>query len=135
MTNLRSAHEIQLSLEVIIAELRALETSKMAPAELVPLALSLKTTCDHAAKIDAEIRLRVLGNGESIPGVAVKDEIKHRQWHDVEAAEQLAQEQFGDAAFKRTLLSPAQMEKLGKDGATFVAMASFKPEAGKRVVY
>lgn len=33
------------------------------------------------------------------------------------------------------MLSPAGIEKLGELGKTFVAVASYKPEAGKRVVY
>jgi hypothetical protein len=65
----------------------------------------------------------------------VKDCIVHRKWHDQEAAEQLAQETFGDKAFTRSLLSPAGIEKLGADGKAFVAVASFKPDAGKKVVY
>jgi len=80
-------------------------------------------------------RARAIGNGELIPGVVVKDAITHRKWSDPETAAQLAQETIGDKAFKRELLSPAQMEKLGDAGKSFVAVASFKPEAGKRVVY
>ena len=76
-----------------------------------------------------------IGNGELIPGVVVKDSVVHRRWSDPEVAAQLAQETIGDKAFKRELLSPAQMEKLGDEGKSFVAVASFKPEAGKRVVY
>ena len=68
-------------------------------------------------------------------GVVVKDSVVHRRWSDPEVAAQLAQETIGDKAFKRELLSPAQMEKLGDEGKSFVAVASFKPEAGKRVVY
>lgn len=90
---------------------------------------------EEAGALDAQIQLRAIANGQDVPGVAVKDAIVHRRWHDDEAAAQLAQEQFGDKAFKRSLLSPAQMEKLGDAGKQFVAVASFKPEAGKRVVY
>lgn len=133
-TNSRTPAEIQIALEAILGELRAVDWST-APAEsLVPLALSLKASCDHAALVHGQIELRAITNNTPVPGAAVKDAITHRKWNDQEAAEQLAQEQFGDAAFSRTLKSPAQLEKL-KDGDTFVAVASYKPAAGKRVVY
>lgn len=134
MSNSRTPAELQSALEAIIAELRAIDWAA-APAEsLVPLALSLKATCDHAGMVHGQIELRAIANNTPVPGAAVKDMVVHRKWHHQEAAEQLAQEQFGDAAFSRTLKSPAQMEKL-PGGDAFVAVASFKPEAGKRVVY
>lgn len=133
-TNSRTPAELQIALEALFAEIRVI-TWGDAPAEsLAPLALSLKTACDYNALVHAEIELRVLANNTPVPGVAVKDAITHRKWNDLEAAGQLAQETFGDAAFKRELKSPAQLEKL-PNGDTFVAVASYKPPAGKRVVY
>lgn len=133
-TNSRTPAELQIALEAILAEVRAVDWNA-APAEtLVPLALSFKAACDHAALVHGQIELRAIANNTPVPGAAVKDAIVHRKWHDVAAAEQLAQEQFGDAAFIRTLKSPAQLEKL-PDGDTFVTVASYKPPAGKRVVY
>ncbi len=127
--NTRTLPEIQNALEAILAELRGYDFGT-APAEtLVPLA-----ACDYAQLVHAKIEERAIGNGELIPGVAVKDTTVHRRWTDAEAAAQLAQEAFGDKAFSRTLLSPAQMEKLD-GGAVFVAMAAVKPPAGKKVVY
>ena len=68
-------------------------------------------------------------------GLLVKDAVKHRQWHDEETVAALAQEQFGDKAFTRKLLSPAGIEKLGAEGKALVAIASYKPEGGKVAVY
>ena len=92
MSNLRTPAELQQSIEALIAELRALETSALPAETLVPLALSLKAACDHAAKIHIEIELRAIGNGIAVPGCAVQPAIVHRKWHDQTAAEQLAQE-------------------------------------------
>lgn len=132
--NQRTPAELQIALEALLAEFRATDWDA-APAEtLAPCALSLKASCEHAALVHAQIELRVLANGQMLPGVTVKPVVTHRKWNDQEAAEQLAQETFGDAAFSRTLKSPAQLEKL-KGGDLFVAVASFKPEAGRKVVY
>lgn len=133
-TNSRTPAELQSALEAIIAELRMIDWDK-APAEnLVPLALSLKAACDHGGMVHAQIELRAITNNTPVPGAALKDIVTHRRWHDQETAEQLAQEEFGDEAFTRSLKSPAQLEKM-PGGETFVAVASYKPAAGKRVVY
>lgn len=132
-TNSRTPAELQLALEAIIGELRAIEWND-APAEsLVPLALSLKAVSDHVELVQGQIELRAIANGISIPGAAVKDATTHRQWNDCEVAADLAFTQFGLRAFK--LVSPAAIEKLGSEGQALVAVASFKPPAGKRVVY
>lgn len=123
------------NLNHILVQLQALNLDNLAADQLVPLARATKAVCEFAGALDAQIQLRAIANGQDVPGVAVKDAIVHRKWHDDEAAAALAQEQFGDKAFKRSLLSPAQMEKLGDEGKMFVAVASYKPEAGKRVVY
>lgn len=133
-TNTRTIAELQLALESILGELRAVTWTDADEKSLVPLALSLKAASDHAAIVHNEIKMRAEA-GSLVPGAALKDEIKHRQWHDEETAAQLAEEEFGDRAFSRKLLSPAQMEKLGEKGKAFVSVASYKPEAGKRVVY
>lgn len=134
MSDQRTPAELQYALEALIAEIRATDWNA-APAEtLVPMALSLKAACDHAALVHNQIELRAIANNTPVPGAAIKDQVKHRQWNNQDAAEKLAQETFGDAAFSRALKSPAQIEKLPR-GDAFVAIASFKPEAGKRVVY
>lgn len=122
-------------LQKVLARLQALDADKIESANLVPVVKAVQAIGAFSAAVDAQIQTRAIGNGEPVPGVVVKDTITHRKWHDNEAAEQLAQEQFGDKAFSRTLLSPAGIEKLGPDGKAFVAVASFKPDAGKKVVY
>ena len=114
---------------------KALDLTTIDAAQLVPLIKQVQEVCAAQAAIHAEIERRALLNNEMLPGVVVKDAVTHRRWSDPETAAQLAQETIGDAAFSRTLLSPAQMEKLGDAGKQFVAVASFKPEAGKKVVY
>ncbi len=121
-------------LTAALESLKGIETGKLASADLVPLIKTVQDICAFASALNSEIELRAIGNGELIPGVVVKPMTVHRRWHDPETAAQLAQETFGDKAFSRTLLSPAQLEKLPQ-GDVFVAMASFKPEAGKKVVY
>lgn len=133
--NSRTAAEMQMALEGIFAELREADTATMDAAHLAPLASSLKAAADYLAKIDGEIRQRVLVDGKLLPGVSIKDVRANRIWNDAEAAATLAREQFGDAAFTTALKSPAQIEKLGKLGEIFVAMGSEKPNAGKTVAY
>lgn len=133
--NSRTAAELKEALDAIVGELKALEASKIADADLVPLVKSAQDVSAYIATIDAQIQFRAITNNVMLPGVVVKDEIKHRRWNDEQLAAELAQEQFGDKAFTRTLLSPAGMEKLGDAGKALVAVASFKPAAGKRVVY
>lgn len=133
-SNIPAINEVYADLERVLAKLQAIDAAAIESANLVPMIKAVQNIGAFSAAIDAQIQARAVANGELIPGVAVKDQIKHRQWHDQEAAEQLAQEQFGDEAFKRALLSPAQIEKL-PNGKTFVAVASYKPEAGKQAVY
>lgn len=123
------------SLNRVLALLQAIDADKIESANLVPMVKAIQAIGAYQGAIDAQIQTRAIGNGELIPGVVVKDAVTHRKWSDPEVAAQLAQETIGDKAFKRELLSPAQMEKLGDAGKAFVAVASFKPEAGKRVVY
>lgn len=115
--------------------LKNLNLEDMDSTALVPLAHAIKNIGAFGAAIHAQIELRAVVNNQPIPGVSVQPCVVHRKWHDQAAAEQLAQETFGDKAFIRSLLSPAGIEKLGADGKTFVAVASYKPEAGKKVVY
>ncbi len=122
-------------LQKVLARLQALNADKIESANLVPMANAVKSIAAYLSPIDAQIQARAIGNGELIPGVVVKDAVVHRRWSDPETAAQLAQETLGDKAFDRSLKSPAQMEKLGDEGKSFVAVASFKPEAGKRVIY
>jgi len=133
--NRPNAADIFARLGYLLDDLKALDLSTVDAAHLAPLATAIKNAAEFGSAVHIEIERRVLANGELLPGVTTKDEVKHRIWTDTEAAEELAQAEFGDKAFKRTLLSPAQMEKLGDKGKAFVAIASVKPEAGKKVVY
>lgn len=133
-TNFPAIAEVYAELQSVLEKLLALDAAQIESANLVPMVKAVQSIGAYTAAIDAQIQARAIGNNELIPGVVVKDAIVHRKWHDQEAAEQLAQEQFGDDAFTRALKSPAQLEKL-PEGETFVAVASYKPPAGKRVVY
>ena len=131
MTN--TAHNI---LATAIESLKGIDLTKIDSAQLVPLIKQVQDICSFNAAIHAQIEARAIGNGELIPGVVVKDATVHRRWSDPEAAAELAREQIGDKAFtKPELISPAQMEKLGELGKAFVSLSSFKPEAGKKIVY
>lgn len=135
-TNIPALATVYADLESVLAKLAAIDADKIESSNLVPMIKAVQSIGAYSAAIDAQIQARAIGNGELIAGVVVKDAVVHRRWSDEETAEQLAHEQFGDKAFSRELLSPAQMEKqLGDAGKSFVAVASFKPEAGKRVVY
>lgn len=134
-SNLPELLTVYDSLQRALAQLQAINPDSIESANLVPMVKVVQAIGAYQAAIDAQIQARAVGNNELIPGVVVKDAVVHRRWSDKETAEQLAQESFGDAAFDRTLKSPAQMEKLGDAGKQFVAVASFKPEAGKKVVY
>lgn len=134
-TNTPALATVYADLESVLAKLQAIDIDKIESANLVPMVKAVQAIGAYQAAIDAQIQAHAIGNGELIPGVVVKDAVVHRRWSDPEVAAQLAQETIGDKAFSRTLLSPAQMEKLGDEGKSFVAVASFKPEAGKRVVY
>lgn len=134
-SNIPAILDVYADLERVLAKLAALDADKIESANLVPMVKAVQSIGAYSAAIDAQIQARAIGNGELIPGVVVKDAVTHRRWSDPEVAAELAQEQFGDKAFKRELLSPAQVEKLGDVGKSFVAVASFKPEAGKKVAY
>lgn len=133
-TNIPALASVYADLQDVLSKLQAINADDIESANLVPMIKAVQAIGAYQAAIDAQIQMRAVANGELIPGVVVKDAVVHRKWHDQEAAEQLAQEQFGDSAFDRKLKTPAQLEKL-PNGDTFVAVASFKPEAGKRVVY
>lgn len=134
-TNIPEVAAVYHDLEAVLARLQAIDAAKIESANLVPMVKAVQAIGAFSAAIDAQIQARAIGNGELLPGVVVKDAVVHRRWTEPETAAQLAQETLGDKAFSRTLLSPAQMEKLGDDGKAFVAVASFKPEAGKKAVY
>jgi hypothetical protein len=134
-TNIPALATVYADLESVLAKLQAIGAEQIESANLVPMIKAVQAIGAFQAAIDAQIQARAIGNGELIPGVVVKDAITHRKWSDPEVAAQLAQETIGDKAFKRELLSPAQMEKLGDAGKSFVAVASFKPDAGKRAIY
>lgn len=133
-SNLPELNDVYTELQNVLARLQALDANKIESGNLVPMVKAVQAIAAYSAALDAQITERAIGNGELIPGVVVKDATVHRRWNDKEAAEQLARETFGDAAFDVSLKSPAQIEKL-PNGNTFVAMAAFKPEAGKKVVY
>lgn len=134
-TNTPAIAQVYADLQDVLAKLQAIDAAQIESANLVPMMKAVQGIGAFSAAIDAQLQARAIGNGELVPGVVVKDAIVHRKWHDEEVAAQLAQEQLGDAAFSRKLLSPAQMEKLSDAGKALVAVASFKPEAGKRLVY
>jgi hypothetical protein len=57
-----------------------------------------------------------LQKGKRLPGHIVTESIKHRQWKDKAKMEVLLQKKWGDEAFNKKILTPAQAEKkLGKD--------------------
>lgn len=134
VTNTPAIADVYADLQSVLAKLQAIDAAKIESANLVPMLKAVQSIAAYSAAIGAQIDERAIGNGELIPGVVVKDGTVHRRWHDEEAAAQLAQEEFGDKAFKRALLSPAQIEKL-PNGDTFVALAAFKPDAPKKAVY
>lgn len=131
--NSRTPAELQIALEALFSEFRCIDWNDVPAESLVPAALSLKAAADHVALVQGQIELRAIANGVSVPGVAVKDAVTQRRWHDCGTASELAYAQFGLKAF--TLNSPAALEKLGDEGSALVAVASYKPPAGKRVVY
>ena len=134
-TNIPALATVYADLESVLAKLAAIDAEAIESANLVPMVKAVQAIAAYQAAIDAQIQTRAIGNGELIPGVVVKDAVTRRVWSDPDVAAQLAQETIGDKAFKRELLSPAPMEKLGDEGKSFVAVASCKPEAGRRVVY
>lgn len=133
-TNSRTPAQLVEALNALVEEFKALDAANIDDTALVPLANAVKAVGAYGAAVHGQIELRAITNGTPVPGAAVQDAVVHRKWHDQKAAEELAQEQFGDQAFTRALKSPAQIEKL-EGGKTFVAVASFKPDAPKKVVY
>lgn len=134
MTNTITATEFTARVADLVEAAKGLDLRNVESANLVPLAKALQSLAAFGTPVHGEIETRAIGNGELIPGAVTKPGVVHRKWHDQDAAEQLAREQFGDAAFTVALKSPAQIEKLD-GGATFVAVASYKPEAALKVVY
>jgi hypothetical protein len=135
-SNFPAVTQIYADLQSVLEKLLALDAATIESANLVPMIKAVQSIGDYGAAIGAQIENRAIGNSELIPGVVVKDATVHRCWSDPEAAAELAREQIGDKAFtKPELISPAKMEKLGDLGKAFVSLASYKPEAGKKVVY
>ena len=135
-TNLPSVALAYDKLQRTLALLQDIDADKIESANLVPMVKLVQSIGAFASVIDAQIQTRAIGNNELIPGVVVKDAVVHRRWSDPETAAALALETIGSAAFKHELMSPAQIEKFcGDAGKAFVAVASFKPEDGKKVVY
>jgi hypothetical protein len=132
--NARTPAELRDALNAIVEEFKALDPSRIADNCLVPLAQAVKAVAEYGTTVHAQIELRAIANNAPVPGAAVKDAVVHRAWHDQASAEQLARETFGDKAFTCALKSPAQIEKL-PGGDVFVAVAAYKPPAGKKVVY
>jgi hypothetical protein len=133
MSNHRTPAELKSALDAIVSELQVLDAAAIADAELVPLAKTVQDVAGYVKALDAQITYRVVTKGTTLPGAARKPGITHRKWNDEDTAAVLAFDEIGLTAFK--LLSPAAIEKLGKDGEALVAVASFKPEATDRVVY
>ena len=133
MQNHRTPAELKAALDAIVAELKLVDAAAIADAELVPLAKSVQDAASYVKALDAQIELRVVVNGMTIPGAARKPGITHRKWNDEDAASALAFDAFGLRAFK--LVTPAAIEKLGDEGTALVSIASYKPAATDRVVY
>lgn len=131
-TNVPAIAEVYADLERVLARLQAIDAAQIESANLVPMVKAVQSIGAYTAAIDAQILLRAVAGGELIPGVVVKDSVTQRKWHDEEAAAELAFEAFGLKAFK--LVAPASVEKLD-GGDMLVSVASYKPPAGKRVVY
>ena len=134
-TNVPALASVYADLQDVLSKLQAINADDIESANLVPMVKAVQAIGTYSAAIDAQIRQRAVDQGELIPGVLVKDAVKHRQWNDEETVAALAQEQFGDKAFTRKLLSPAGIEKLGAEGKALVSVASYKPEGGKVAVY
>src|SRR5712671_116536 len=123
MQNIRTAPELRDALNAIVEELKQLEASKIADADLVPLVKSVQDVGAYIATIDAQIQLRAITNGVMLPGVVVKDAVTQRKWNDPATVAELAYQQFGLKAF--TVNGPAAIEKLGDEGKALVSVASF----------
>jgi hypothetical protein len=135
-SNFPEVNQIYADLQSVLEKLLALDASKIESANLVPMVKAVQAIGGFQAAVHAQIEERAIANKELVPGVLVKDKVTHRKWHDEETAMALAVEQFGEKALKpRELISVAAMEKLGKDGKMFVAVASYKPEGDKTVAY
>jgi len=80
-----------------------------------------------------QIQARAIATANWIPGVVVKDSVVPSPLVRSRSCRATSpQETIGDKAFsKRELLSPAQMTSWATKGKSFVAVASFKPEAGQ----
>src|SRR4051812_16361292 len=99
-SNIPALTDVYDDLQRVLAKLQALDADKIESANLVPMMKAVQAIGAYSAALDAQIQARAVANGELIPGVLVKDIIAHRKWNDAEAAAMLAQEQFGDKAFK-----------------------------------
>lgn len=131
-TNIPDLASVYANLQDVLAKLQAINADDIESANLVPMMKACQAIGAYSAPLDAQIQVRAITNNELIPGVVVKDAVTHRRWNDAEIAGQLAFEQFGLKAF--ALASPAAIEKLD-GGDALVSVASYKPPAGKRVVY
>lgn len=132
-SNIPALNEVHADLERVLAKLQAIDAAAIESANLVPMLKAVQAIGAYSAAIDAQVQLRAIANGELIPGVVVKDSVTQRKWNDVETVRDLVFQSFGLKGF--TVNGPAAIEKLGDEGKALVAVASFKPEAGKRVVY
>lgn len=133
ITNFPALSEVYADLQSLLEKLLALDAAVIDSANLVPMMKAVQSIGAYQCAIDAQIQARAIGNNELIPGVVVKDAVTQRRWNDSALAGDLAFAQFGLKAF--TLNSPAALEKMGDEGSALVAVASYKPPAGKRVVY
>lgn len=132
-TNIPALASVYANLQDVLSKLQSINTDDIESANLVPMVKAMQAIGSYTAAIDAQIQARAIANGELIPGVVIKDAVTHRKWNDAAVASELAFEKFGLKAFK--LESPAAIEKMGGEGEALVSVASFKPPAGKRVVY
>lgn len=92
--------------------------------------LSLHDTAKIAAKAAETTAFNRLQAGKKVPGRKLVNGRANRTWKD--SAEKAIATQFGDDAFERKMMSPAQIDKL-PGGEKLTAEHAFKPE-GKLTV-
>lgn len=84
-----------------------------------------------------------LTHGEDIRGFKLVEKRASRKWANIEKVEREAEKVFGEIAFSRSLLSPAQLEKVTRDAKPWVAKrcvaissgTTIAPDSDKRPAY
>lgn len=118
-------------MEALMAEAEAKGGVQELTNDQVARLLELNEVAKIAAKAAQQTAFVRLQNGHDVPGWKLAPAKVNREWK--KSAEPRAKKLFGEKAFERKMLSPAQLEKLPK-GNEFVAANAFKPEARLTVV-